>query len=98
MQTEFASVAEEVREEPYAKFLRSQEWRDTVARVLKRDGGLCQCCLARSAVQVHHLGSYRAGRRPPAFMLISVCKVCHSRFHASKLGRRDEWEKIGRSF
>lgn len=66
--------------ERYADYLRSNKWRELRAKVLYRDGMLCQSCLIAPATEVHHL-SYRYYNDgfDVAFVLRSVCADCHDR-------------------
>jgi 5-methylcytosine-specific restriction endonuclease McrA len=65
----------------YDEYLASPEWREKRAKVLKRDGGVCQACLDRSATQVHHQTYAHVGAEL-LFELISLCDDCHARAHA----------------
>jgi hypothetical protein len=63
----------------YGEYLKSAEWADRRAKVLKRDRFACQLhqrgC-TRLAEQVHHLTYERVGDEPLED-LISVCVHCH---------------------
>jgi 5-methylcytosine-specific restriction endonuclease McrA len=83
-------IAEQAREPSYAAFLHSRAWRNLKALVLKRAGGLCEACLSKPAVSVHHV-DYSAGRLPPAWMLRAVCPACHQRFHVKTIVP-DDWK------
>lgn len=61
-------------------YLKTPEWRNLRALVLKRDGGKCQGCLVANATQVHHL-HYRRWKRELACDLVSLCDRCHERAH-----------------
>jgi hypothetical protein len=67
----------------YAEYLSSGEWLEKRARVLKRDGGLCQACLATSASEVHH-HTYDHIFNEFMYELVSVCRTCHERLHSRK--------------
>jgi len=62
----------------YDEYLRGPVWGSKKARVLRRDGYMCQACQDRSATQVHHL-TYAHVFDEPLFDLISVCEICHKR-------------------
>jgi len=64
----------------YAEYLRSPEWQSKRAKVLKRDGCLCQGCLDERATTAHHL-SYKHVGHEFLFELTSVCGQCHERLH-----------------
>jgi 5-methylcytosine-specific restriction endonuclease McrA len=66
--------------ERYEAHLKSDKWRVMRARVLKRDGGICQGCLTNKVTQVHHLTYDRMGDEM-MFDLVSVCGDCHDRIH-----------------
>jgi hypothetical protein len=77
--------------EDYGEFLRSSpEWRAIRQKVLARARFICEACLSAQAEQVHH-ETYEFGSIPPAFLLHAVCRPCHERLHAIKLGKRDAW-------
>lgn len=71
----------------YREYLASHEWADLRAKVLLRDGHLCQGCLAEKATEVHHT-TYAHFGAEFAFELLSLCRPCHARFHAD--GEGDE--------
>lgn len=71
--------------EDHAEYLKSTQWKELRAKVLKRDNDLCQSCLIRSATQVHHL-TYDRWRHEAAFDLVSVCDPCHKSIHSDKSG------------
>lgn len=66
----------EEKKKAYKRYLGSPEWKAKAEKVLARDKYLCQACLERTAIQVHHL-TYRHIFNEPLFDLISVCGVCH---------------------
>jgi 5-methylcytosine-specific restriction endonuclease McrA len=59
-----------------SEYYKSEKWKLKTKKVLKRDNYLCQCCLERQAVQVHHT-TYEHYRNEPLFELISICVICH---------------------
>jgi len=68
------------RRKAYNEHLRSEKWNAIRAKVLKRDGGLCQGCLERPAVHVHHTTYEHLGDEL-LFELISLCVECHEKIH-----------------
>lgn len=60
----------------YNAYLRSPEWAKRRQKVLKRANGICESCLDRPAVQVHHL-TYAHLFNEPCFELRAVCHGCH---------------------
>lgn len=65
------------------------EWRRKREAVLDRDNYQCQarlpCCIGRAS-QAHHL-TYARVFDEPLFDLISVCRPCHERLHATRNDR-----------
>ena len=72
----------------HTAYLRSPEWAERRANVLRRDGYICQACLQNPANQVHHL-SYDHWGHEPLFDLTSVCKPCHNKLTAMDRNRRN---------
>ena len=64
----------------YQEYIESDAWKALRARVLKRDGGMCQGCLDARATEVHHM-SYRNFGAEFAFELVALCSSCHQRIH-----------------
>lgn len=64
----------------YERYLASELWLRRREKVLERDGGRCQGCLSRPAVEVHHL-TYRNLYCEFAFELVALCRACHERVH-----------------
>ena len=62
----------------YNGYLESPQWKRRRQLALERDGGICQGCRVRKAVQVHHLTYERVGNEM-LFDLVSVCLECHER-------------------
>ncbi len=68
------------RQQKYADYLKTPEWRTARRLVLKRANGLCEGCLTSPATQVHHL-SYAHVYREFLFELVAICDHCHDRWH-----------------
>jgi hypothetical protein len=64
----------------YDAYLRTPEWDRRRRAVLRRANGMCEGCLIRPAVQVHHLTYDRVGREM-LFDLVAVCLACHEAIH-----------------
>jgi 5-methylcytosine-specific restriction endonuclease McrA len=64
----------------YNAYLRSEKWTAIRALIMKRAGGMCEGCLTRRAVQVHHL-TYAHVCDEFMWELRAVCNECHERFH-----------------
>jgi 5-methylcytosine-specific restriction endonuclease McrA len=69
----------------YAVYLQSPAWLTRRAKVLKRDGYLCQACREHRASQVHHL-TYAHVFDEPLFDLVSVCEGCHKELKTKESG------------
>lgn len=67
----------------YARYLESPAWRRRRALVLKRANGLCEGCLVKPAVQVHHT-TYRNAGDELLWELRAVCMDCHEKCHADR--------------
>jgi hypothetical protein len=61
-------------------FLRSPEWAEMRAKVMRRAAWVCESCLVSRASDVHHI-NYLHGRMPPAWHLRAVCRPCHDHLH-----------------
>jgi hypothetical protein len=84
-----ADRAERIR--TYEAWCRtSPEWHHLSGLVLQRARFNCEACLEAPSAVVHH-ETYDFGRLPMAWHLKAVCRRCHNRIHADKLGRDDEW-------
>lgn len=78
----------------YEEYMQGPIWREKRRRVLERCGRLCEGCLERRAVEVHHLrypervqpGSREWVMREKLYDLVGLCERCHGEVH---LG----WEK-----
>ena len=74
--------SEAERRRQYAEYMQSPAWRRKRQQVLDRDGGICQGCRKKAAMEVHHL-SYRNFGDELLFQLISLCEDCHNKAHGS---------------
>jgi hypothetical protein len=59
----------------YNDYLKTDKWHKKRIKVLARDK-VCQACLDRPAVQVHHT-TYKHVGNEPLFELVGVCVPCH---------------------
>lgn len=70
-----------------SRFYRSKAWRTVRARVLKRDGYVCQLrligCTDRATTADHIIERRDDGSDDPA-NLRGVCASCHNKRHPSK--------------
>lgn len=74
---------------------RDPRWRDLRARVLTRDGNVCQSCKSTWDLQVHHV-RYIRGKRiwdSPITDLVTLCDECHRKVHNIISGREDVVKK-----
>lgn len=69
--------------ERYLAYINSPEWRELRRLVYERDGGLCRSC-ERPAENVHHTHYKRFGEEDGT-ELVSLCRACHQKEHASPL-------------
>lgn len=67
----------------YNRYLLSPEWSKKRVAVMKRANFICEGCLEKTAVQVHHLTYKRVGNEM-LFDLVAVCKDCHTIIHDSE--------------
>jgi hypothetical protein len=82
-------------QQDYPAYLQTREWKVIRRRVLKRDKGLCQLCVAKAQC-VHHI-SYDEevilGERDED--LISLCDPCHQSIEFDGERHRTDAEKLG---
>lgn len=67
-------------QQDYHQYLQSDAWKQKRQAILIRDSYLCQGCLHRRAVDVHHT-TYSHIFRELMFQLISLCRQCHDAVH-----------------
>ena len=67
----------------YGEYQKSAEWAAMRAKVMQRAKGLCEGCLSRPAVDVHHLTYDNVGQEF-AYQLVALCRPCHERAHESR--------------
>jgi 5-methylcytosine-specific restriction endonuclease McrA len=67
----------------YNEYLASDAWQNRRRLVLKRANYLCEACLVRPAVQVHHL-VYTHVFDEFLWELKAICLECHRRIHPEK--------------
>jgi hypothetical protein len=71
---------EELREMPYAEYLRSPEWLARRERHLEAAGHRCQLCNAISTLHLHHRTYERRGFESSVDLVV-LCAECHRKFH-----------------
>ena len=62
----------------HSVYVKTDDWKKKRNLVSKRDDYICQSCLEKKAVEVHHK-SYRYWKNEPLFELVNVCKNCHDK-------------------
>lgn len=67
----------------YDAYLNTPEWHEKREKALARDRYLCQGCLERQAVHVHHL-TYQRLFNELVCDLVSLCVDCHQLCHPYK--------------
>lgn len=78
----------------YRHYLSSDLWASIRVRVRARSGGICECCAAMSASQVHHASydrEYLLGEKIDK--LIDLCEVCHRKIERKPNGVKRGFEK-----
>lgn len=70
----------ELREMPYADYLRTTEWALTRDLALRRAGHRCQVCNGNRRLQVHHR-TYDRVRCERLDDLTVLCRDCHAGHH-----------------
>lgn len=62
--------------EAYESYLKTPQWQERRAKVLRRAGYVCEACLEKKATETHHT-TYRHLGNEPLFELRAVCRECH---------------------
>jgi hypothetical protein len=70
----------------YEAYLQSAAWKSLREKVIARANGICEGCLEKSAVQVHHV-SYEHRFEEFCWELVAICNDCHVRAHPEKHGK-----------
>lgn len=69
-----------LKEIPYAHYLKTDEWKETRRKALKRARYKCELCNAEGVLNVHHKTYERRGEEDNKDLIV-LCKDCHSKFH-----------------
>lgn len=77
-------------DEWYSGYMKSPEWAERRRLVIKRCGGVCECCMNGKAVQAHHK-TYALVGREPLYHLVGVCIECHD--FLSENGHGISWQR-----
>jgi restriction endonuclease Mrr len=71
----------QLRTMPYAKYLRTSEWRKVRAAALLRAGNACALDMTHTEhLEVHHRTYERRGAELPTDIIV-LCRECHRRHH-----------------
>jgi hypothetical protein len=68
----------------YMKYISSNVWKAKAFDAIEAAGNKCQLCNSPKFLQVHHRTYDRLGKEP-LDDLITLCNMCHSKFH--KIGK-----------
>lgn len=79
------SAEQEQRQEDYAEYLFSGEWKSIKTRVLDRDSHRCSHCSNVHSLEVHHMRYIPRWRELNGEIshLITLCSGCHEKAHQS---------------
>lgn len=72
--------SKESRKEWYQEYLKSNHWKETREKALKRSGYKCQVCGYDKNLQVHHNTYKNIGHEDPTDLVV-LCWKCHKTFH-----------------
>lgn len=72
--------SKESRKEWYQEYLKSEHWKETREKALKRSGYKCQVCGYNKNLQVHHNTYKNIGHEDPTDLVV-LCWKCHKTFH-----------------
>lgn len=76
------------KKKPIGKY-QNKQWLKLRSQVFKRDGNKCKKCTSSECLQCHH-EYYIFGRKIweyPITAFITLCKICHEKFHTKTKGR-----------
>lgn len=78
-----------MRNETYAKLLRTKEWKTKSKEVKEKAGNICQDCGSDENLQVHH-PHYDKSKKPWEYdNLICLCASCHRKADFSRKMKSD---------
>lgn len=81
------------RKEEYHKYLKSAEWIEFRASIIKKRGKVCEKCGATSNIQAHHLTYERIFVELETDIQL-LCVDCHSAIHNKKRKKAKEKAKL----
>lgn len=73
-------VAQKWTKKTYAEYLKTDHWKLTRDKALKRAGYKCQICAETSRLEVHHNDYSRLGGENRTDLVV-LCSVCHKTHH-----------------
>jgi len=65
----------------YDNYLKTEYWKNTRNKILKRDNYNCRCCGSKKKLQVHH-DKYRGYYKERFSDLRTLCQYCHWYHHS----------------
>jgi 5-methylcytosine-specific restriction endonuclease McrA len=68
------------RQKEYAKYLKTEHWKEIRLKVLERDNNQCLMCGTTKNINVHHKTYNNLGNEKLTD-LVTICKRCHKLFH-----------------
>ena len=61
-------------------YMKSSKWFKIRKKVLKRDSYMCQACMSKNNLDVHHI-TYEYTGEEVLENLVAICRDCHSELH-----------------
>ncbi len=74
---------DEILEDSYVAYLRTEHWRMVRERTLTLDGYACRLCKCPYGLQAHHNTYKTLGNEQP-LDVITICNECHFVFHKNR--------------
>ena len=78
----------QLRDMPYKDYLKSEHWKITRSKAVKKANFKCEVCNSKMELNVHHKTYENRGCEPPEDLIV-LCHHCHAKFH-DKLDEEDE--------
>jgi 5-methylcytosine-specific restriction endonuclease McrA len=69
------------RKTEYAKYLRSDKWKEIRQKVFDLDGNRCCLCGSMENLRPHHRKYPKVLGEEPLNDLLTLCNTCHFKFH-----------------
>lgn len=81
----------------YNQYLAAPEWQNKATLIKRRDGDKCLLCGNTENLVVHHLRyenvDWEHPGSEPNCDLVTLCRVCHRKFHDAELNLRIKFEE-----